>query len=168
MRRALRRNPGRRDERMGRMDRIGRMDPMETGLRHRVKRAVRQMSDQHRNLRAIHGSIRGALERGGMQDVCAALDRLQCAMGAHFALEDEVFFPALHGLRPEFADSLEALSREHAGFGEALRKLGPDLEASGVESFRSGFEAYAEALAAHERREEQIVATLVESIVSSG
>jgi hypothetical protein len=89
-------------------------------------------------------------------------------MEAHFALEDEVFFPALHGLRPQFAESLEALSREHAGFSETLRKLGVDLEASGVESFQSGFEAYSEILAAHERREEQIVATLVESIVASG
>jgi iron-sulfur cluster repair protein YtfE (RIC family) len=144
---------------------MDRMDPMETGLRHRVKRAVRQMSEQHRNIRAIHGSIRGALERGGVQDARAALDRLQSAMEAHFALEDEVFFPALHGLRPEFADSLEALSREHAGFSEVLRKLGADLETSTVDSFQSGFDAYAETLAAHERREEEIVATLVESIV---
>ena len=165
---ALRWYPGPRDEWMARMDRIDRLDPMETGLRHRVKRAVRQMSDQHRNIRAIHGSIRGALERGGVQDTRAALDRLQSAMDAHFTLEDEVFFPALHGLRPEFADSLEALSREHAGFSEELRKLGAGLEASDVEAFQSGFDVYAEALAAHERREEQIVATLVESIVASG
>jgi hemerythrin len=168
MRGTLRQNPGRRDERMGRMDRIDRMDPMETGLRHRVKRAVRQMSEQHRNIRAIHGSIRGALERGGVQDVRAALDRLQSAMEAHFALEDEVFFPALHGLRPQFGESLETLSREHVGFSETLRKLGADLEASGVETFQSAFEAYSEILAAHERREEQIVTTLVESIVAGG
>ena len=141
---------------------------MKTGLRHRVKRAVRQMSDQHRNIRAIHRSIRDALQRGGVNDARAAFDRLQNAMDAHFALEDEVFFPALHGLRPEFADSLEALSHEHADFAVVLRGLGADLEASGVESFQIGFEAYARSLAAHEVREEKIVATLVESIVSDG
>jgi hypothetical protein len=146
---------------------MNRIHRMETGLRLRVKRAVRQMSDQHRHIRAIHGSIQDALERGGASDAEAALDRLQSAVEAHFALEDEVFFPALHGLRPEFAEALEALSREHAEFAAALRGMIGDLRASGVEALQGGFEAYARALAAHEVREEAIVTELVGSLVSA-
>jgi iron-sulfur cluster repair protein YtfE (RIC family) len=146
---------------------MNRMQRMETGLRLRVKRAVRQMSDQHRHIRAIHGSIRDALARGGASDAEAALDRLQSAMEAHFALEDEVFFPALHGLRPEFAEALETLSREHAEFAAGLRRMIADLQASGVEALQNGFEAYTRALVDHEGREEEIVTELVASLVST-
>ena len=100
---------------------------METGLRFRVKRAGRQIADQHRHLRSIYEAIRDAVKRGVAQEARDGLVRLQGAIDAHFALEDDVFFPALHGLHPDYTEALEALSGEHARFVEELRRMGEEL-----------------------------------------
>ncbi len=76
------------------------MDPTETGLRYRVKRAIRQMGEQHVHLRPIFAEIRRAIEQTDVQQTREALGRLQEALEAHFRLEDLVFFPALNGCTP--------------------------------------------------------------------
>ncbi len=137
------------------------MDPTETGLRYRVRRAVRQIGEQHLHLRPILAEIRAAIGQTDPQRARDALGRLQVALDAHFRLEDLVFFPALNGLRPGYSEGLEMLSREHVGFADALRHLNKHLERSDLPGFGRAFDAFAGSLAEHEQHEERLVADVV-------
>jgi hypothetical protein len=131
---------------------------LETGLRHRLRRVVRQIREQHHQLAPLARELAGALAGGAAAEPGNALARYREALGAHFSLESEVFFPALHGLRPERAAELEALEREHEGLLADLRGA---LRAGGPGA-GPPLEAFFAALGAHERREEGLAAELAE------
>lgn len=129
---------------------------METGLRHRLKRVVRQMGDQHRHLKALYAELGTALRDEAHPAALASFARYREAIDAHFALESEVVFPAVHGLEPRLGPELEALEREHALLGAALGAVQGKLERDP----RAGAEALASFVATlreHEAREEGIV-----------
>ncbi|HZO09544.1 MAG TPA: hemerythrin domain-containing protein [Myxococcota bacterium] len=130
------------------------------GLRHRLERALRQIAQQHRQLHELGAGLLAALAAGDRGAVRRGFLRYLEAVGAHFALEDGVFFPALHGLHPERSGELEPIGAEHAGLLDALRRLGERLGPEATAAFAEGFESLRAALAAHERREEQVVSRL--------
>jgi transposase len=133
------------------------MELAEAGLRYRMRRALRQIGDQHRQLREIHDRLGAAIASGEQREARDALVRYRHAIGAHFELEDEVFFPALHGLHPEEREELEALGRDHLHLLAALERLSPPLEASSLDRFNTAFQAFRDDLAKHEQREEALV-----------
>ncbi len=116
------------------------MEPTETGLRHRARRVARQISKQHRHLNPLFEVLEDSLSPGGGDGAPEACARFRDALEAHFSLEDEFFFPALHGLCPERA--AEAISE--GGLEQAARVL----------------QDFASTLSSHERREEQLVASI--------
>jgi hypothetical protein len=135
------------------------MDPLASGLRFRLRRAVRRMAEQHRHMQEVARAVEGALTEPGDGLLAEALGRYRQALEAHFALEDEVFFPALHGLYPEEVGELESLSREHADFRAALARLDPARAASLGDDFR----ALTATLREHEAREERIARRLADA-----
>jgi hemerythrin-like domain-containing protein len=151
---------------------MSRMSQLETGLRHRLRRGVRQMATQHRQLRALHQALAEAIasERAAAARDC--VERLRSAVEAHFSLEEGVFFPAVHGLHPESAPELNALTREHDDFLAALSQL-DELLARGaapaaLDAFAAKYRAFSETIAEHERREEQLVASLTQALDAIG
>jgi hypothetical protein len=144
------------------------MDAAGPGLRHRLERALRQIAQQHRQLHELGAGLLGALASGDRGAVREGFRRYLEAVGAHFALEDGVFFPALHGLHPERGGELEPIGQEHAGLLDALRRLGALLEREATAPFAEGLESLRAALAAHERREEQVVASLTAAQPAGG
>jgi nucleotide-binding universal stress UspA family protein len=140
------------------------MRQMDTGLRYRVKRAARQIASQHRHIRSTVDAIREAAANGAGRDLRTALTGLQNAVDAHFSLEEDVFFPAIHGLHPEYAGVMEALGRDHVRFVSELRGIADGLELSDLARFASAFEAFANSLAAHEVREEELVGAVTDAL----
>jgi len=138
------------------------MDLGDPGLRYRLRRALRQIGDQHRLLHELRERVAAALAAGEDGELRDAFVRYRHALGAHFELEDAVFFPALHGLHPEEQDDLEALSREHDGLLGGLRHLAELLEVPGGEALAAALAAFQDELARHERREEGLVSRLAE------
>jgi iron-sulfur cluster repair protein YtfE (RIC family) len=133
-------------------------DGLETGLRHRLRRAVRRSESQHGQLRALLAEIEGPVRAGALTVPGEWIARLRDALQAHFELEDQVLFPALHGLEPTASGSIETLSREHADF---LSELGASLaEPSGCAC--DAFLRLRAALGDHERREEQLLESVVD------
>ncbi|HXK23433.1 MAG TPA: hemerythrin domain-containing protein [Myxococcota bacterium] len=132
-------------------------DALETGLRHRLRRAVRRSESQHVQLRALLAEIADALGAGARAVPVGSLARLRDALQAHFELEDQMLFPAVHGLRPGAGGSIETLCHEHAQF---LSELGDALGAvSGCDG--DAFLRLRAALGDHERREEQLLEGVV-------
>jgi hemerythrin superfamily protein len=136
------------------------MDSMRNGLIFRVRRSARRMADQHRHLRDLVPEFERAVERADADALGDMVSRYIEGIVAHFNLEDDVFFPALHGLRPERGDALEALSREHEGFLQRLAELRNGLASEPVERFADGFRQILADLGDHEKREEQLVREL--------
>ncbi len=135
----------------------------DPGLRYRMRRALRQIGEQHRQLRQILDRLEAAVASGDRPELRNAFVRYRHAIGAHFELEDAVFFPALHGLHPEEGESLEALSGEHLGLLAELQHLAPLADAPALDGFGIAFSGFRAQLGAHERREEALVARLAES-----
>jgi len=138
------------------------MELAGSGLRYRMRRALRQIGEQHRQLHEIHERLVAAVASGERGDARDAFVRFRHAIGAHFELEDGVFFPALHGLHPEEREELEALSRDHAGLLVALQRFMPLLEEAPLGRFGSAFDAFRSDLAQHEKREEALVSRIAD------
>lgn len=136
-------------------------DGLETGLRHRLQRALRRMESQHEHLRPLFADVEGSLVANG--SLREPLIRLHDALHAHFDLEDEVLFPALRGLSPGSHGALEVLCDEHRAFLADLRGLA-DARRGSVEP---GFRRLREALGEHERREEGLLQSILQVDVRS-
>lgn len=140
------------------------MDELQTGLRHRLKRVARQISDQHRHLATLCAELRRALEGEAADgEVLTRFDGYRDAMDAHFDLELQVFFPALHGLRPDSSRELGALGVEHERLRAELAALRADLAGGLRGGCCSGLEAFVRKLGEHEAREERLVSSLADS-----
>ncbi len=140
------------------------MSRMETGLRHRLRRAVRQMVTQHEHLRALIQALADATENGRVSEIQESVDRLRGAIEAHFSLEDDVFFPAIHGLHSETARELHALMREHVDYLDDLARLRTELTTGAVGAFTKGYRAFCKSFAEHERREDRLIASLTDGL----
>jgi iron-sulfur cluster repair protein YtfE (RIC family) len=134
---------------------------LDTGLRYRVQRVQHQMRAQHRHLHPFFDEIQSALARRDGAPVEDGLERLAEALEAHFDLEDEVLFPALHGLHPERGEEIAALSEDHGELLGALARLFDALRDAALARFAEDFDAFREDLARHEAREEQLIQRLV-------
>jgi iron-sulfur cluster repair protein YtfE (RIC family) len=142
------------------------MDPMATGLRYRLRRASRQIAEQHKHMRELARELEQALADQLPDKLKDVLLRFRGAMDAHFALEDGVFFPALHGLHPEQRSELEELSRQHQNFGVELERLRQRLEEGSLERFGTAFHELVKGLSLHEQREEKVVRSLSDTFAT--
>ena len=128
-------------------------DTLETGLRHRLRRALRRIESQHVQMRALLQELE---EMARSKDAAGArepLAHLRDALAAHFELEDQVLFPALHGLSPDARISLESLSEQHREF---LAELGDMLASKRVCDAEAVARLHA-SIGEHERREELLL-----------
>jgi iron-sulfur cluster repair protein YtfE (RIC family) len=128
----------------------------QPGLRLRLTHEARRIATQHAYLDALAATTRRAVERGDEGEAREALRGFRGALESHFALEEQLHFPALHGLHPALGDELAALVREHGEFRAALERLEQEpVGASGI----PGLEALFASLRRHEDREERLLGT---------
>jgi hypothetical protein len=142
---------------------LDRVKPNQIGLRYRMKRAAHQIHGQHELLRPIFTELAEAISGGSTRDAQTAAFRLEGAVRAHFLLEEEVVFPALHGLCPQREDDLKALTQEHSRFLEDLESLVGLILDSELNQAAGCLTACIEFIREHEQREEAVVRDLVES-----
>lgn len=138
------------------------MAELEAGLRYRLRRAVRQIAAQHGHLAQALGALAEAVRLGDQARSLGHFDRLHDAVEAHFALEDRVIFPALHGLHPGRGDELSALSEDHERFLAELWRVRERVEAEDFPPGAKALEMLRVALRTHESREERLVGELVD------
>ena len=132
-------------------------DRDEPGLRKRLARQGTGIASQHRQLDLFVREVSRALRLCQWRDCETAVFRLQGALNAHFAVEEQVVFPALHGLHSELADKLLALERDHERLREDVDRLALAIVTSDITTARRALEEFDAALNAHERSEERIL-----------
>ena len=126
----------------------------QPGLRMRLAHEGRRLAAQHEFLDVLAKAASQAVERDGKAEAREALHGFRAALDAHFALEEQMHFPALRGLHPELADELAELVREHAEFRASLDRL--EGGADGVER-KTALDALVAGLRLHETREERML-----------
>lgn len=134
----------------------------EPALAMRMGNEARRLSAQHRQLDLFYGMLEESLQRGSLRGARVAFVRFHDALEAHISLEDQVFFPALRGLRPEFEADLSGLVEEHASIRLDLDRL-HDLLANGeIEECSECLGRFAAVITEHEEREEALLARIHE------
>ena len=136
------------------------METNEAELRDRLKRDANQVQAQHRRLVPIFEALSCALASGASRDAQTAVFRLEGAVKAHFLLEEEIVFPVICGLYPQYRAELEALVEEHRGLGAGLQTvIDQVLEAQHQLAARS-LESFRLVVKDHEYREEALLKAL--------
>ncbi len=126
----------------------------------RLAHEARRIASQHAYLDALEATTLRSLERGDPVEMRQALDGFHGSLESHFALEEKVHFPALHGLRADLEPELLVLIREHEGFRSTLSQLGAEARRSLPDpaELAAAFRELAAALGRHEQREERLLA----------
>lgn len=136
------------------------MSDEQPGLRMRVAQESRRISSQHRQLEELHGFVEAALLRRDAAAASQSFARFKDALDAHMSLEDELYFPALHGLQPGLESDLASLARDHQRFRLDLRGLERRFDEGEIGSCRTALEHFVGRFAAHELREEELTGAL--------
>jgi len=140
----------------------------QPGLEKRMGKESRRISSQHRQLDALYALVARALAGADGPEARSCFVRFCDALEAHFSLEDELYFPALHGMRPALESDLAQLSRDHVGFRQDLLDLNGLLEAGDLPGCSQRLDGFVRRLAQHEGREEQILERIQASVAAAG
>jgi len=128
----------------------------QPGLKMRVGREARRISGQHRQLDVFYEMVLRSLDGGNAPRARAEFLRFHDALEAHFTVEEQIHFPALHGLQPALDAELAELVEEHHRFRSTLERLGGLLDGHELETCAEELDRFVVALASHEGREEQM------------
>jgi hypothetical protein len=131
-------------------------DNRQPGLEMRVDREARRISNQHRQLDEFYGMVVSSLEGGMLARARSEFVRFHDALEAHFQVEEQIHFPALHGLAPELDAELASLVEEHREFRERLERLAELFERGDAARCGRELDGLVVELATHEGREERI------------
>ncbi len=126
------------------------------GLRLRLAHASRRLPVQHDFLDALLATTGRALERMPPEEAQEAMRGFRGALEAHFQLEEEVHFPALHGLDSGLEAELGGLVSEHHALRDRLLALEGRLGREPGPAVAPAFAELAQALRQHESREERL------------
>jgi hypothetical protein len=130
------------------------MSDEQPGLRPRLAHASRRLAAQHEYLDALLATTQRAIARNTPSEAREALHAFRGALDAHFALEEQVHFPALHGLEPARGREIEELLLEHRSLRERLRVLEAKVGREPRDGVARDFVDLGVALRDHESREE--------------
>jgi iron-sulfur cluster repair protein YtfE (RIC family) len=133
------------------------MNLKQNGLEKRVQIESRRISSQHRQLDQFHEMVATALEHGDPAQVRSAFTRFRDALEAHFSVEDDVYFPAVHGLRPQLESELTSLVADHREMRRQLEKVQQLLDADRLAEGGAALDAMVSVLIEHETREERLL-----------
>jgi len=118
------------------------------------------MEAQHRHLGPLQRELRQAVCEGCKDTILDWLARYRDALQAHFALEDGTVFPAIRGLAVHTEVEILELCDEHGRLLEQLGALREHLANGGAGP--EDLDAFAMMLREHERREERLMALVIE------
>lgn len=134
--------------------------PPETGLALRMKGEALRISSQHRQLDDLYAPVASALDRGDQDGARAAFARFADALEAHLALEDTLYFPALHGLERRLEGDLAGLCAEHTALRTGMAGIAECLANASSVACAAAISEWVAELAEHERREESLLERL--------
>jgi hemerythrin-like domain-containing protein len=135
----------------------------DIGLRLRMRGEEKRIASQHAQLNELFVVVTLALERGRVHTAADAFRRFSDALEAHMSLEEDIYFPAIHGLIRDSDQRLIELVDEHRELRADVRHAQALLDAGDRESSPALLEAIAAHVSEHESEEETLIRRITES-----
>lgn len=126
-------------------------------LRFRRRRVLRRIAAQHLRLDEMADAVIRSIEEADAATAHTSLARFTDAICAHFAMEEDVDFPALVAFDPELRAELGCLSADHSAIVESLATVDDTLAGASRAVAHRAFDQLARVIEAHEVREERLL-----------
>lgn len=140
----------------------------DAGLRVRMRSEERRISAQHERLDRLCQELRNRIDRVGAIQSMDDFMLFKSALEAHMSVEDDIYFPALHGLRPEAGPELEVLIDEHEQMRREVEGIRELLVADDRERGSLALGELTGRIARHEVAEEELIARVSGPPLSAG
>jgi len=148
---------------------LGGYRPMDDhGLRVRMRNEERRVCSQHEKLDDLVQEIWLELDKDGPAKPKGDFLLFVSVLDAHMSVEEDVYFPALHGLRPDAGDELARLVDEHHALRESAERVTEAFRIGDRSSATRELDALARAVKAHEAAEEELIASINEGPLLDG
>ncbi|MBJ20137.1 MAG: hypothetical protein CL933_12060 [Deltaproteobacteria bacterium] len=139
---------------------------VDVGIRLRMRGEERRITVQHERLDGLCREVYIQIEKHGPGRIVGDYLLFMAVLEAHMKIEEEIYFPALHGLRADAGSELEDLIVEHLVLGEEALEVRDLLKANDRAGARVMLDRFARRLARHEAAEEDLIARITEGPVS--
>jgi hypothetical protein len=140
------------------MDREGRRDVIDdtVGLTRRLVIEARRMTKQHERLGLLWTALLEPLANDDLDGARRPLEVLADGLRAHFSVEEDVEFPALHGGDPARTAKLQRIIEEHVAFRAALERMQALAAGNDLAGLAEAAADLAASMTDHEAREEAL------------
>jgi len=139
----------------------------DKGLRMRMRGEERRISSQHKQLGDLFDRVLASMDGGGPRMAVNDFLLFSTALEAHMAVEEDIYFPALHGLRDDVGGELVELVSEHARIRGGISRVQKRLSGGNRVDAQQALDALASLVGRHEKQEEDLLARISEGPDSS-
>lgn len=134
----------------------------DQGLRLRMRGEEHRIGSQHEQLNKLCREVLIRIDQYGASSAINDFLLFMTALDAHMTVEEEIFFPALHGLCADASEELTVLVAEHDAFRRDLDEIRILLKAKNRVAARLALGRLARQISKHERAEEDLIARIAE------
>ncbi len=135
----------------------------EAGLRMRMRGEERRITSQHEKLDVFCREVYSRIDKDGARLAMNDFLLFSAALDAHMTVEEDIYFPALHGLRPDIGDELAGLVAEHEELRVGLDEIRRALKRDDGPEARLALDQLARRVSTHEIAEEDLIALINEA-----
>jgi hemerythrin-like domain-containing protein len=139
----------------------------DRGLRMRMRSEERRISSQHKQLGDLYERVLASVAGGSPRKAIGDFLLFATALEAHMSVEEEIYFPALHGLRNDVGAELVELVTEHQQIRASLPPIQERLAADDRALALAALDALADRVERHEQVEESLLARITEGPITS-
>jgi hypothetical protein len=122
----------------------------------------RRISSQHKQLGDLYDRVLASVDGGGPRMALNDFLLFSTALEAHMAVEEDIYFPALHGLRNDVGEELLELVAEHVRIRGELLGVQKRLSGGNEVDARQALDDLANLVGRHEEQEEVLLARISE------
>jgi hypothetical protein len=132
----------------------------------RMRGEERRITSQHGQLDRLCREVYIQIDKYGAAPAIGDYLLFMTALEAHMTVEEDIYFPALHGLRPDAGPELADLVGEHAGVRSQAEEVRSLLKAGDGEAARLALDRLARGISRHESAEEKLISRITEGPVA--
>ena len=138
----------------------------DAGIRMRMRSEERRIASQHERLDSLCREVYAQMSKYGATPVLGEYLLFMSALDAHMKIEEEIYFPALHGLRADVGSELADFVIEHVELRRKARDVRNLLKANDRAGACLTLDGLARQIEKHEQAEEELIARITEGPVS--
>ncbi|MAG32405.1 MAG: hypothetical protein CL908_16105 [Deltaproteobacteria bacterium] len=129
---------------------------------------VRKIADEHRALDRLFATVLEQVQGGGVgARGREAFEELRETLESHLGAEENLYFPTIWAVRPEFKDRLTAFIRVHHSYRSLVQEIAGLMESGETEEAAYVLDGLRHDFSGHEGGEEDALRSL-DDVIQSG